>query len=293
MPEHPIISVPDLGDRLTTARETLVVLDATTHLDPPTDTERWPARSGRDTWLAEHVPGSRHLDLLTAVSDPAVAYHFSVAPDERLERTLRALGVVDGVEVVVYDSTDGFWAARAWWMLRDLGLPVRVLDGGLAAWRSAGRPVEAGDRPPATPDGPLTLRPGRTTWADLDDVTAIVEGRADGQLVCALGAEQFRGVGTTRYPRAGHIPGSRNLPAGSLRDAADGRLLDPDAVRSLAEPVLGAPGSQPTVLYCGAGISAAGLALGLVAAGYDDLRVYDGSLEEWTADGSRPMAVGD
>jgi thiosulfate/3-mercaptopyruvate sulfurtransferase len=108
-----------------------------------------------------------------------------------------------------------------------------------------------------------------------------------------LGAEQFRGVGTTRYPRAGHIPGSRNLPAGSLRDPDGGQLLDPAALRARAEPVLGAPGAHPTVLYCGAGISAAGLALGLVAAGYEDLRVYDGSLEEWTADPSRPVAVGD
>src|SRR5690606_345560 len=105
-------------------------------------------------------------------------------------------------------------------------------------------------------------------------------------LVCALDAEQFAGTATTRYARRGHISGSRNLPAKSL--LADGVLRSTDRIAELAEQAL-ADTARPLILYCGGGVSACLVALALVRTGHDDIAVYDGSLEEWTADPALPM----
>jgi Rhodanese-related sulfurtransferase len=291
-PEGPLVDVAWLAARSADVEAgRIVVLDATAQLGAPTPQERYPVASGRPLWEEEHLPGSRHADLLDELSDPAAPYHFSVAGEDRLGAALARLGVHDGTLVVCYDSGDGSWAARLWWLLRDLGVPAVVLDGGLSAWRAAGQPVT--DSPAAPPpDGPpVRIRTDRRGWASLDDVVAIVEGRRPGALVCALGEGQFTGAEPTRYPRQGHIPGSRNLPFGGLR-AQDGTLRPRAELRAAAEEVVGAPGATPLTLYCGMGVSAAGLALGLVAAGYEDLRIYDGSLEEWTADPERALETG-
>lgn len=280
---RPLIDVADL--RATT--DDLVLLDATVELPRPAHDGDHRASTGRPGWAVAHLPGSRHLDLLGDLADPDAGYHFAQPDPVRAHRALYPLGLRDGRPVVVYDRADGFWAARAWWSLRALGVPARVLDGGLAAWRAAGGPVTTDPgAAPTSPPGGLTLRADPGLWADLAEVRGIVEGRRPGRLVCALGAEQFDGTAPTRYSRRGHLPGSVNLPARSLT-APDGTLLPPDLLRATVADAL--PGTGPLVLYCGGGVAASHLALALVVAGERDVRVYDGSLEEWSARPDLPL----
>jgi thiosulfate/3-mercaptopyruvate sulfurtransferase len=291
------------GDLLADPGDALV-LDATVELPRPRVDGDHRAASGAAGWAEAHIPGSAHLDLLGAFAEPGAVFHFAQPTPRRATAVLTALGARDGRPVVVYDRADGFWAARAWWSLRALGLPARVLDGGLAAWRAAGGAVvsgtvagPAGSGPatagggggPAAPGagGPLTLRPRADVWATLDEVRAVAEGRAPGRLVCALAADQFAGAAPTRYARRGHIPGSVNLPARALT-GADGLLLRGGALAGALAPLAG---DGPLVLYCGGGVSASHLALGLVAAGREDVRLYDGSLEEWAARPDLPLVT--
>ncbi|MFJ4680335.1 sulfurtransferase [Kitasatospora sp. NPDC088783] len=138
--------------------------------------------------------------------------------------------------------------------------------------------ARAGDRERATP------------WADRRDVRALSEGRAAGTLVCALGTGQFEGTDPTRYTRRGRIPGSVGLPAHPVL-AADGTVRPTAELASCTAGLPSAP-EGPVVVYCGGGISATLLALALVLTGRDDVRVYDGSLEEWTADPDLPVLTG-
>ncbi|HEY0216636.1 MAG TPA: rhodanese-like domain-containing protein [Cellulomonas sp.] len=270
-------------------RPGLLVLDATVDLPRPRHDGDHRAASGRPGWADAHLPGAQHLDLLSDFTEPGAPFHFAHPSAARARGVLAALGVSDGDDLVLYDRADGFWSARAWWSLRAHGLDVRVLDGGLTAWRAAGHTVHSGPEPvPARSVAPARL-PGRPgLWATREDVAAVVAGTVDARLVCALGEEQFAGTAPTRYSRRGHIPGSVSLPARSLADA--GRLLPPLPLRTAVAAALPDP-DRPVILYCGGGIAASFAALGLVAAGRRDVRVYDGSLEEWSADPALPLVL--
>ena len=296
----------------------IAVFDATARLAAPVADGDYRVSTGRPRWEAERIPGSRYVDLLAALSDPDRPYHFGYPGDAELARRLPGLGIHAGTCVVSYDRDGGIWAARLWWMLRGIGIDARVLDGGWASWTEAACPVETGQlvepdgsgevgQPAATgvPAGwddpavskPVAARPGPGpgpgagpgAWASRRDVEEIVAGRRDAALVCALGYTAFEGTVPTRYTRRGHIPGSLNLPARGTVDK-HGRLLPGDELRDLLAPLLDDP--RPLVLYCGGGISACLLALALTEAGRADISVYDGSLEEWTADPRLPVSVG-
>jgi thiosulfate/3-mercaptopyruvate sulfurtransferase len=269
----------------------LVVLDVTAVLPAPEFDGDYRLESGLDRWREAHIPGSRHADLVGEFSEHPAPQHFTHLGRQELAELLGRYGAAAGREVVLYDNSGGIWAARLWWSLRAIGIPAAVLDGGLEAWRVAGQPVVSGqDEPTADVAETLAVGPGLDAWADADEVAAISDGSAPGTLVCALGRDQFDGTAPTRYSRRGHIPGSLNLPARSLVTADSGLLAAGEQLRETVRPLLEAPG--PVVVYCGGGISAALLALGLVRAGREDVKIYDGSLEEWTADPTRPVVVG-
>ena len=106
---------------------------------------------GEKHYLDGHLPGAVYVDLdeeLAAPPSPQAGRH--PLPDiNDLQRAARRWGLRAHQPVVVYDDNGGLSAARAWWLLRWAGHPdVRILDGGLGAWRAAGEPVAAGACPP-------------------------------------------------------------------------------------------------------------------------------------------------
>ncbi|WP_426199328.1 sulfurtransferase [Pseudomonas sp. DC3200b2] len=283
-----LMSAAELYARLGTAD--LVLLDATVDLRAPSFDGDYHVHSGQDGWLQAHIPGSGHADLLYDLSDPAAGYSFAMPAADAFARKLQALGVGPGATLVVYDSSEGFWAARLWWMLHSVGIPAFVLDGGLHAWRQAGLPLERGQGSPVPATTAPVARPRPQAWASQAQVLAIAQGQAPGQLLCALSTAVFEGSAVTRYTRRGHIPASLSRPARDLYQA-DRRLKAAPGLRAaLGEVVLAS--DTPLVLYCGGGISAAATALALILLGRERVALYDGSLQQWSADPALPMSTG-
>ena len=192
-----------------------------------------------------------------------------------------SVGVDNESTIVVYDGAVGQWAARVWWLFRAFGYDnVAVLDGGLTAWTAEGRETETGWFAPA--DGSFTAHPRPELWADKAEVERVVAGEADAALVCGLPPKEFTGEDGHRS-RLGHIPGSLSVPAGRLVDRDTNKLLPTAELRALL------PAEGHVVTYCNGGIAAAADALALVLAGHTDVALYDGSLNEWAADGSRAL----
>lgn len=271
---QPLVAVDEL-DRLGA-----VVADVRWYLD---------GRSGYDAFLTGHLPGAVWVDLdtdLCARGMPATEGRHPLPDPAAFAESLAALGISDDSVVVAYDDTGGMSAARLVVMLRMIGRSSALLDGGLAAWLAAGRPLEVGPRPPAGR--------GRTTptaWPvdRLASVDAVMRASAGGgSMLDARPRERFTGEVTIVDPRPGHVPGARSAPWSSVL-GADGRFRSPDDLRAHYS-ALGADAT--TIVSCGSGVSACMNVLGMEVAGLPTPRLYVASWSGWAADPDRPAALG-
>lgn len=281
MTADPLIDVATLAAAVTSAAPP-TILDVRWRLGGP---------SGSGEYAAGHLPGAVFLDLDTQLSGPSGANGRHPLPDpDRLAAVLRAAGVRAGHPVVVYDAGDGQpstqSAARVWWTLRWAGhAPVRVLDGGFAAWRAGGHPVSTEPSDPIP--GDVTVRPGGLPVLDAIGAAALA---ATGVLLDVRAPERYRGEQEPIDPVGGHIPGAVNLPAaGHLTGAGGWQSADRIRERLAAA---GVTGTAPVGAYCGSGVNAAHTVLALHRAGRTDAALYVGSWSHWVTDPDRPVATG-
>lgn len=240
--------------------------------------------SGREAWLAGHVPGAAYLHMVDDLSDPEGAYPFTIAPQAQIDRVLSGIGIRADDTVVLYGSGTAVAVTRAWWVLTVSGLrDVRIMDGGWQRWQAEGRPVATGEERFTASD----FRGTRDSAAIADRET-VRQALADGgvQIVNALSEAQFRGTGGTHYGRPGRIPNSISVPANALLDPMSGDFAAP---AQMAEALATVDATKPVITYCGGGIAAAATLFALHVAGHDDLRLYDNSLLEWSAEPDLPM----
>jgi thiosulfate/3-mercaptopyruvate sulfurtransferase len=272
----PLITPEALAPLVGTPR--VRILDVRWRLDRP---------DGRPDYLAGHLPGAVYVDLdseLAEHGEPTDGRH-PLPSLARLQQSARRWGLDDGDTVVVYDDLKNLSAARAWWLLRYAGVgDVRVLDGSLRGWTTAGFELETGDVVP--PIGSITLNYGALPVLDIDQAAALP---ARGVLLDARAAERYRGEVEPIDPRAGHIPGAISAPTTENVDPA-GRFLDPATLRERFVG-LGVADGVPLGVYCGSGVTAAHDALALTLAGFSPA-LYPGSWSQWSHTPERPVAVG-
>ena len=267
-----LLGVDDLDDL------EAVVVDTRLALTGPT---------GRDRYDAGHVPGATYLDVDDDLAAPPGPGGRHPLPDPTdFVAAVRRAGLSRGARVVVYDDGPGTAAARLWWLLRDYGHDdVLVLDGGLAAWSAAGRPVST---EPVVPEpGDWDGAPGRLPVVDAREVADLAR---DGVLLDVRAAERFRGEHEPIDPVAGHVPGAVNAPLSGNTDQL-GRFLPGYELRRRFES-LGVGDDVATAAYCGSGVTATQTLLALRLAGFHDAALYPGSWSGWIADPTRPIATG-
>jgi thiosulfate/3-mercaptopyruvate sulfurtransferase len=285
----PLVSTSWLAAQLGAAG--LVVLDATIIKEALAELQFVRRPASREFETEGHIPGARFADLVNQFSDPQGAFPFARPTSEQIAEATAALGITRNSRVIVYDSLDGIWAARVWWVLRAFGHEqVAVLDGGLKKWRSEGRAFEYGAERHATPTADVPFEPRENAGAFVDKafVVSMLEGGAPGILCNALRRPVFSGA-EQAYSRPGRIPSSLSVPFNELVDPVTNALLPVEVLRErLADSM---KRGELIVTYCGGGITAAGLALALAVCGFDDVTIYDGSLNEWAVDSELPMIV--
>jgi thiosulfate/3-mercaptopyruvate sulfurtransferase len=246
-------------------------------------------RDAKAGYEAAHIPGARFFDI-DEISDHRSALPHMAPPVEKFMSRMRAMGVGDGHQVVVYDGLGLFSAARVWWLFRLMGkTDIAVLDGGFLKWQAEGRPVE--DLPPMVRDRHMTVQRQAGLIKDVTQVAAASK-LGDYEIIDARAAERFRGEVPEPRPglRAGHIPNSRNLPFTRLLNE-DGTMKDTQAVTAEFEAA-GVNLSKPAITTCGSGVTAAILNLGLERIGHRNHALYDGSWAEWGMYGDLKVAKG-
>ena len=257
------------------------------------DASWYMASEGRDAkaeYDAAHIPGARFFDI-DEISDARSSLpHMAPSPEKFMSR-MRAMGVGDGHQVVVYDGAGVFSAPRVWWLFRLMGqMDVAVLDGGLKKWVAEGREVE--DLPPVIRDRHMMVRFQNQMVKDATQVSAASKLGAP-QIVDARSPARF--AGSEPEPRAdlrsGHIPHARNVFFKNLLNE-DGTMKEPTALKAAFEEG-GVDLEKPVITSCGSGITACILDLALERIGKTDHAVYDGSWSEWGAVPTMPIETGE
>ena len=236
-------------------------------------------RSGADAYATGHLPGAVFVPMDEVLADhpSAVSGRHPLPDPQRFADGLAELGIGDDTVVVAYDDAGGAMAARLVWLLRMIGHPAALLDGGLQAY-----------------DGELTTDSpelGRATFTPVGWPTeklATLDEAATGSFVIdARAPERFRGDSEPIDPRAGHIPGARNFPLSGNLDAS-GRFLTPLALRERFADVADA---GEVISYCGSGVTACHNLIAMEHAGLGTGRRFPGSWSQYSAT-SRPAATG-
>lgn len=275
----PLLSAAGLKDELAGPRPP-VLLDVRWQLGGP---------NLRPEYEAGHLPDAVYVDLDAELAGPAGSGGRHPLPDpEEFGAVMRRAGVSAGTPVVVYDGGLGWAAARAWWLLRWTGhTDVRVLDGGLAAWTAGGGTLSTEITPAV--EGDFKPNPGAIGLLDADDAAALARA---GVLLDARAGERYRGEVEPIDRVGGHVPGAVSAPT-TENVGPEGLFLDPAVLRARFEG-LGVPvdGGAPVGVYCGSGVSGAHEVLALEAAGIP-AALYAGSWSHWSADPTRPVAVGE
>jgi thiosulfate/3-mercaptopyruvate sulfurtransferase len=226
-----------------------------------------------------HLPGAVHLDW-EALKDPDNDLY--VIPPEKFATLMGQLGVGNGMTVVGYDDQGGLGPARLWWVLDYYGHDkTKVLNGGWNKWNKEKHPV--------TTEVP-TPQPARfSVSTDSGEICLVEELLADMKrpnvvIVDARSAAEYSGF-DVQAKRGGHIPGALNIDW--VRNVTNDALktFKPAAeLRKMYESA-GVTPDKEIIVHCHTGVRAAHTIFTLALLGYDRLRNYDGSWQEW---GNRP-----
>jgi thiosulfate/3-mercaptopyruvate sulfurtransferase len=275
---QPLVSVDWLKDHL--GDKNLVVLDIRSAIDG----------GGAKAYVEAHIPGSLHSDYDKAgwrVTRNNVPFMLPTAAE--LEKLIGDIGIDEESHVVVVPAgvsyTDFGSAARTYWTLKVVGLKnVSILDGGVAAWRAAGLPTETGEKKPSATIFAATL--DKSLIAQGTEVETL-ESKGGATLIDARPASFF--FGKEKAPNAsayGHIPGALNVDSASYYDSKTNRLKPRAELAAISAHIP----AGPAVSYCNTGHWAATDWFVLhELLGRQDVRLYDGSMVEWTANSNRPV----
>lgn len=240
-------------------------------------------------YLKAHIPGAVFFDI-DVISDHATALPHMAPTPEMFAEAVGRMGISNQDPVVIYDQQGLFSAARVWWTFKLMGHDqVKVLRGGLPAWKAAGLPVTA-ETSPVAPT-PYAAQMNHHMIMNIGDLR---QSLADGQHAVFDARPAARFYGEAPEPRAGlrsgHMPGAKSLPIAEL--IRDGALKSREELQAIFSGLNLTP-DQTAVTTCGSGVTAAVVSMALDEIGHTQAILYDGSWAEWGQDGLDTPVVTD
>jgi 3-mercaptopyruvate sulfurtransferase SseA len=277
------------------------VYDLVQGLRPPT----YPGRGfclfevgseGRTVYSQGHITGAAYFDTNAIETEPL----WNRVSDRELEEALLACGVTHDTTVVLYarDTSD---AARVANIMMVAGLDdVRLLDGGLDAWTSAGYKVETGTILPSPASAFGRDIPAHPEYLiDTEQARAMLAGER-AVLVSVQSWAEYTGE-TSGYDYVqpkGRIAGAAWAGAGLTSQGMEGLRNVDGTMRGYPEIAAnwrdwGITPDKDISFYCGTGWRASEAFFYAHLMGWERISVYDGGWHEWSADPSNPVESGE
>ena len=243
-----------------------------------------PAAS-RESYESGHIPGAVHVSWLDDLCAADTTVTTFLPNEQEATAALSRLGVTERTCVVAYADVGNLYASRLWHVLTHFGHDaVKLLDGGIEKWQADGRPLERGSVEPH----PATFSARPSGWQRGVTAAEILDrlDDPDCRIVDVRGPAEFSGE-ERRAARGGHIPGAILWPwEANLHP--DGTLRSGEEIGARAHAA-GLRPDQELITYCQGGVRAAHAALALRAAGFERVRIYDGSWAQWGNDPELPI----
>ena len=251
-----------------------------------------------DTYAAGHIPGAVNVrEVFTFLATSSAEGLAELK--ETFAKHLGAAGLSGAETAVFYEDAlnSGYGqSCRGYYLLSWLGYPkIKVLNGGYSAWKAAGMATstEAVTPTPATFPTDLPMADVMLTQADM-----LAALGSDTVLLDVRDIDEWIGDSSSPYgkdfaPRKGRIPGARWIEwYRFMKPSAQGPMIkSPDEVKAEAATA-GISPDDTIYLYCFKGARASNTFLALKQAGFEDVRMYFGSWNEWSRDPSLPIETG-
>lgn len=241
-----------------------------------------------DNYQKAHIPDAVYIDVPGNLTDESSDIPMMAPHIEQAAEYFSSVGIDNDSRVVLYSSANFIWAARVWWLLKAVGFEqVSILNGGLSKWVAENRPIT--DKVSLYPTGQLDVTEVEV-FVDKEKVKTAIDDTSM-LLIHALTPGVYDGSNNNLvFGRRGHIPKSINIPSESLLDKQSGSYLPGDELVKLFEANQ-CDRAKEIITYCGGGVNASALAFSLCLAGYDNVSIYDGSMNEWGNDISLPVEI--
>ncbi|MBS4173218.1 sulfurtransferase [Bacillus sp. FJAT-49736] len=244
--------------------------------------------AGKEVYSKSHIPGAIYFDLEDDLSDiPTEHGGRHPLPDlHQLKVKLQKAGIDSASKVIAYDSGEGSYAARFWWLLTYMGhTNVFILDGGFSKWVEDGN--EVSEVIPILEETIFTMNPQVDMLATFEEVKNIVQN-SSAILIDSRAKNRYLGIEEPIDKKPGHIPGALNIvweegfANGSWKSAEEQRErfshLDP---------------TKPIIVYCGSGVTATPNYIALIESGFTNVKLYAGSYSDWVSYQENPVELGE
>lgn len=262
----PIITVEELKN--IQQSKDITIVDVRSHLTKP--------HYGKEQYDLGHIPGAFFLDMEEDLSSPEQEHggRHPLPNIPELAKKIGKIGIDETRTVIFYDDGSGAFAARAWWILQELGHEdVRILEGGMQAWQDNGNDVT--DVVPQaspvifTPEAAYNHIVTMQEVKDRDkDKTVLIDSRS---------FDRYQGKVEPLYPKSGHIPGAKNY---FWKDVLTSDNVWKDQT-TLRKQFAGLEKADEIIVSCGSGISACPNIVALKRAGFTNVKLYPGSFSDW------------
>lgn len=264
-----IVTEKWLGNRMKDNLENIVIIDVRFKLTDPT--------FGEKAYKESHIPHSVYLDLEKDLSGTVGKHggNHPLPPVDLLVEKLGKIGVDEHTTVLVYDQGNDMYASRLWWMIHYLGhQDVYLLDGGFKRWVEAGNDTTDQIHLPAPKVFTPTLR--QDLVVDINEVKEKL-AKSAATLIDSRAEARYLGYEEPLYKKAGHIPGAKNFFWQDVLNE-NGKWKDVEQLKGHFS-ILNK--KDEIIVSCGSGVSACPNIIGLLLAGYTNVKLYPGGYSDW------------